>query len=715
MKTVLDIETTVVFDDHGRTSPSPYDPRNSLVSVGYKVIGSTQKGYLYFHPNYATPEEIASNILELQKILDDSELVIGHNLKFDMSWLLETGFKYERSYWDTMIFEYIAAKGRKPILSLSGCAIRYNLVPKMDILHNYLSKKINVCDIPKAELTEYGEGDIITTEELYLHQMARVEFEADINTMMKVITLTNESLEVLIDIERAGIQIDEAALADVETQFRAEKESLNRRMLDMSRAVMGDKPVNFNSPEHMTLVVYSRKIKDKKKWAEVFGIGSEVRGAVRKTKYNRWYNYTDFNDILRVHTDSVYRTDVTHCFACDGKGFYYKKKVDGEDWKKSTKCPDCKGEKVIYKENGNVAGFKVKPISSEHATVSGFSTAKDTILLLLEQKGVSLEAKTFLQALARLNAIETYLTAFVEGIKKGIKRDGFCHPNFNQCRTATGRLSSSDPNWQNQPRGSTFPIRRAVISRWMLDGGQLLDIDFAQLEYRTAVMLANCAAGLESIKLGLDRHQRTAEVLFGIKKSDVSIEKWKELRQDAKPFTFAPLYGSTGRDEKQKAYKEAFYAEHVGIAKWHEALIREALDTRQIVTPSGRIFAFPDVQRISADRVTGKTQIVNYPVQSFATADIAWCVIIDLWRAMQAAGVKSKIILQVHDSITIDCHPQETEQMLELIKLSFNKAVALLTQRFKYVTTIPIGYEISVGKNLMEKKAIYAGESVACG
>ena len=101
-------------------------------------------------------------------------------------------------------------------------------------------------------------------------------------------------------------------------------------------------------------------------------------------------------------------------------------------------------------------------------SASGFSTDKTTLLRLLRaaiHKGNE-SAETFLRAAVRLNAVEVYLSSFVGGIARNVKPNGILHPKFNQCITRTTRLSSSDPNFQNQPRGNTFPVRRVVISRF---------------------------------------------------------------------------------------------------------------------------------------------------------------------------------------------------------------------------------------------------------
>jgi DNA polymerase-1 len=721
-KLILDIETTYTKNEDGKTNPSPYLTTNRLVSVGLKNVDSGYSEYLFFNhselPDNQEQQTAAAALL--QKRLTSASLVIGHNLKFDMAWLYECGFKYDGSLYDTMIFEYVAAKGRKPLLGLADCAERYGLTPKKDILKEHFAKGLNTDEVPIKELEEYGLGDIETTYELYQHQRKRYTEEEEIRTMWPAMKLSMETLEVLIDIERAGIPIDLRTLEDVEITFKNEKAALEQRMRELVRDVMGDTKINLASPADMSMVVYGRKVKDKKFWAETFNIGTEQRGAVKKAKYNRRYKDSEFKQIIRDQTEVLYKTDAMHCKTCDGKGTIQKYKKDkvlkrtgevikGEPHKKPNRCPDCKGDKVLYIPNGRRAGFAVRPISSEYATINGFSTDKTTIDELIALGGLSYDAEEFLRALQRVNALDTYLTSFVEGIKRStIQATGSIalnHPNYNQCVTATGRLSSSNPNWQNQPRGGTFPIRKAIVSRW--EGGVLYPTDFAALEYRVAVLLAACPAGLKSLIEKKDRHEMSALYMFNAKPSDFEDQKkWKEVRQNAKKHTFSPLFSGVGQTEQSRAYADAFFKEHTGIAKWHEGLGKEALTKKQIMTPSGRIFAFPEVRRNDNGKIIGITQITNYPVQSFS-ADLVWSVIIPLWREMKSLGLKSKLIMQTHDDVVPDVHPEEKEVMLGLIKKHFYNATAYLTERFKYVTNVPIGFEISQGSNLLDKKTIY--------
>jgi DNA polymerase I-like protein with 3'-5' exonuclease and polymerase domains len=130
---------------------------------------------------------------------------------------------------------------------------------------------------------------------------------------------------------------------------------------------------------------------------------------------------------------------------------------------------------------------------------------------LLLNKTDNPEAKKFLESIIRLSAIDTYRSSFIEGIRKGIKSDGLLHANFNQCITATGRLSSSNPNLQNFPKGKLFPVRKAFVSRF--DGGQLIEIDYSQLEFRVAGILARDPKIKQEVESGFDVHAYTAQVL----------------------------------------------------------------------------------------------------------------------------------------------------------------------------------------------------------
>ena len=131
----------------------------------------------------------------------------------------------------------------------------------------------------------------------------------------------------------------------------------------------------------------------------------------------------------------------------------------------------------------------------------------------------------FLEKYMRYNALSTYLNTFIENIKINTNKKGYIHPQFMQCITATGRLSSRNPNFQNMPRSGTFPVRAAIVSRF--ENGKILEGDYSQLEFRVAAFLSQDKQALEDVKNKIDVHSYTADII-GVS------------RQDAKAHTFKP-------------------------------------------------------------------------------------------------------------------------------------------------------------------------------
>jgi len=171
--TVIDIETTNFFNN-----PSPYIPDNYLVSVGYRrTLDSkwSNTEYLFFKHSKKEPTPNGSRIL--QDCLWNTDLLVGHNIKFDLSWLLECGFEYENEVYDTMIFEYVKAGGKKKKLDLSSCCDRRNIPIKLDVVKEYLKNGLGFETIPFEIVEEYGINDVNITCELYEKQKEELNEE----------------------------------------------------------------------------------------------------------------------------------------------------------------------------------------------------------------------------------------------------------------------------------------------------------------------------------------------------------------------------------------------------------------------------------------------------------------------------------------------------------------------------------------------------------
>ena len=297
------------------------------------------------------------------------------------------------------------------------------------------------------------------------------------------------------------------------------------------------------------------------------------------------------------------------------------------------------------------------------------------------------ELREFIDLIIRYNAIDTYLNTFVNGMRDHVNEDSILHPKFMQCVTATARLSSRDPNFQNQPRGNTFPIRKVITSRF--EGGKIMEIDFSQLEFRTAVFLAQDKQGMKDIEDGVDVHQFTADTI-GVS------------RQDAKAHTFKPLYGGMSGTEDEKRYYKAFLDKYKDIAKWHETLQSSAIEFKKIKTPSGREYAFPYAQRQAWGGSSYSTQIKNYPVQGFATADIVPIACINAYNLMREHKVKSLLVNTVHDSIVADIFPGEEDIMADILDSATLDVIDSLKSYYDLDFNVPLDTETKVGYNWLE-------------
>jgi len=433
----------------------------------------------------------------------------------------------------------------------------------------------------------------------------------------------------------------------------------------------------------MSWVIYSRKPKEKTTWLNHF---------------HPYMNKADLVRKINEQSDIVYKTTAVRCSHCYGTGRLRKIKKDGTPYINQPKCDKCEGSGYIFKPSNNVAGFKFNPPTAKWVTANGFSVNKN-MLAILQRSARNTnrqDAYNFLTDLQRVSALDTYLSSFVEGINIYVKPDKKLHVRLLQHRTSTGRFSGADPNMQNMPRGGTFPVKRVFVSRWQ--GGKILEADFAQLEFRAAAFLSQDKTAMKEIEDGFDVHSYTARVI-----SDAGE---KTSRQEAKAHTFAPLYGATGfgRTPSQATYYKHFTEKYKGIALWHTKLAKEVMNTGKIKIPSGREFAFPDAKRYASGKITHFTQVKNYPVQSFATADIVPLILMHIDKLL--SPLKSCVVNSVHDSIVIDIHPEEEKQVLFLLHSANQDLLSIINRKFNIDFNVPLLLEAKIGNNWLDTKDI---------
>ena len=678
MRLVLDVENTITKREK-KNILDPFEPGLELVQVGVQNVDNVEETHL-FTLNHKEDQDVGgSRAKNIQILLDHTTLLIMHNAQHDLMWLWESGFKYDGDIYDTMLAEYLLQRGQKEPISLEACAERRNLnYQKQDTLKEYYKKGYNTNEIPLQELLFYLRSDLDITRELFLaleQDYAKPEAES----LHNVRDITFRTCKALTRMYMSGIRVDRTALQQVRLEFEKEKAEIEDRLQRKTRDLMGDTPINLNSPEQASQVIFSRRVHNKKEWADLFDYTETQQ---------------EFREAIEANSSIIRKTKASTCTNCNGGGKVWKTRKDGTLYKIPNMCKKCEGKGYILTQTKQVAGLCFSAPSKKWISANGFSTSKGNLesLMATATSNNMESALDFLTDLKRLSAISSYLSSFVDGIDIFTKPNGILHVNLTQSVTSTGRFSGRNPNMQNMPRGGTFPVKRVFISRW--EGGQICECDFAQLEFRVAAFLSQDSTAMEEINTGFDVHSYTAKVI-----SDAG---QPTERQAAKEHTFAPLFGATGygRPKPVAAYYEHFNQKYKGVAKWHKKLGDEAMRFLKITNVSGRQYAFPDVTRRSNGSVSHFTMIKNYPVQGFATGDIVPVVLLEFERLLEP--LHSCLVNTVHDSMVIDVHPGEVEKVLTIVENINANLNCVIKDAYDIEMNVPLLLEAKMGKNWLD-------------
>jgi DNA polymerase-1 len=334
-----------------------------------------------------------------------------------------------------------------------------------------------------------------------------------------------------------------------------------------------------------------------------------------------------------------------------------------------------------------------------------YSTDKSTIESLRCRTDAQRKIKSLLLEYSVVKkARETLLGKGDKGLINKIRSDGHIHPNLNQAVTATGRLSSSDPNSQNMPRGSTSPLKKCIVPAYDL----LLQADLSQIEWRGAADLSQDQVMLHEINSGIDQHAEacTNPQLMNLKLT-------KDNRNDAKIFNFRMIYGGSPYgfymdtkmpDKPLKWWKKVVFGfenKYYGLTGWQQDNITNVMRHGCLRIKTGRKFVFNKVGQEYNER-----QIKNYPVQGLAGGDILPLLAVIIRRGMQKASLESRMILTVHDSIVFDVLIKEKERLIKLIEIVLNNLVNYIKSYYNISWSADLAGEIEVGPNYADLKGI---------
>ncbi len=274
---------------------------------------------------------------------------------------------------------------------------------------------------------------------------------------------------------------------------------------------------------------------------------------------------------------------------------------------------------------------------------------------------------------------------------------GRIHTSFNQAVTATGRLSSSDPNLQNIPvRGEWGTrIREAFVAE---EGFFLLSADYSQIELRILAHLSGDEGLVDAFRNDVDIHTRTASELFGVSGDKVTAE----MRRVAKTVNFGVVYGMSAfglsgaigsTREDARVYIEQYFEKHPGVRRYVEHVIEDAKRDGYVRTLFGRKREIPELRSTNAQkRALGERLAMNTPIQGTA-ADIIKKAMVNISGRLKAGGLQSRMLLQVHDELVFEVKEEELDAARELIRSEMENAAAL---------SVPVRVEIGYGKNWAE-------------
>ena len=334
--------------------------------------------------------------------------------------------------------------------------------------------------------------------------------------------------------------------------------------------------------------------------------------------------------------------------------------------------------------------FEELMLPSGKKTKSGWSTNADVLEKLRGKHPIIGEILEY-RMLTKLKS------TYADGLLKVIAPDGRIHTNFQMTVTATGRLSSTEPNLQNIPVRKKLgaQIRKMFVAS---PGKVLVDADYSQIELRLLAHISGDKAMQEAFLSGEDFHTVTASRVFGVPLDEVT----PALRSRAKAVNFGIVYGisafSLAQDigvypSEAKAYMEAYLDKYHGVRDYMKSIVEEAKADGYVDTLFARRRYLPELKSANFNvRSFGERVALNMPIQGTA-ADIIKIAMVNVHRRLAEEGLEAKLILQVHDELIVECPDSEAERVKEILTYEMENAAAL---------SVPLTVDAHIGHSWAE-------------
>ena len=321
-------------------------------------------------------------------------------------------------------------------------------------------------------------------------------------------------------------------------------------------------------------------------------------------------------------------------------------------------------------------------------TQRGYSTDNEILEGLLDKHPI-------VEYILEYRKLAKLVGTYIDGIKPNLK-GGKVHTTFNQTLTSTGRLSSSEPNLQNIPIRTEFgkEIRKLFVSKY----GVFVGADYSQIELRLLAAFSKDETLLNCYRNGQDIHTAVASDILGVPVDMIN----SNMRRMAKAVNFGIIYGISDYGlsqnakisvQKAREYIKLYFEKYPTIKSYLDNCVESAKRDGYVTTITGRRRQIPEIKSSNYNmRSFGERAAMNMPLQGSA-ADIMKIAMLKVDDALSKAGLKSKIVLQIHDELIVDCYPHEAEQVKQIVKQQMESAVELLC---------PLVAQTEEGANLYE-------------
>jgi DNA polymerase-1 len=562
--------------------------------VGIALTAQEGQGYyipINHPPNSQFPKFPISQIVEkLKPVLQDPATAkYAHNANYDMTVLAEHGLEVKALTCDTMIAEWLINPGSRSLglKSLAWTRLGVEMTP-IDKLIGSGKKQITMDRVPVEQAAPYACADVDMTLRLAnqlvpeLHEKELWSLFADVEMPL---------VPVIVDMQRAGVKLDVAALQAMSRQ-------LGERLGELQTEIEGHvgHAININSTQQLSVALFD-----------------EMGLALPWMRRGASGHYSTAADVLEKLRD-------------------------------------------------------------KHPVVE----------LILEHRQLSKLKGTYVDTLPELVN----------------RRTGRVHTSYNQAGSVTGRFSSSNPNLQNIPIRTDIgrEIRGAFVAE---EGCLLLAADYSQVELRVLAHISQDPAMLAAFARGEDIHAATAAAIYGVPLAEVS----KAQRRVAKMTNFAISYGVSGyglsertelSPEEAEAFIQSYFKTYPKIKEYIDRTQALARDQGYVETLLGRRRYFPELSTKSRVhynvRQAAYRMAINAPIQGTA-ADILKVAMNRLWREMQAQGLRSRMILQVHDELVLEVPTAELDSVAPLV---------IDTMEGAYRLDAPLKVDAKVGKNWLD-------------